>query len=353
VTAAAGTWERLAAAGIVSGTAPPAADDRGPWYVAAMLGVAAWLSALFLLAFLAIALSDLLRNATSAIVTGALLCAAAIAVLRVAGIGVFATQLAIAASLAGQALVMFGILEGSARDAVSWAVIAVFEAILVAVAPQYVHRVLATLGAAVALRMALGAAAVAALFPAVVAAAFVAAQGASPQRLLRDSLWGPVSTGLALALLLVIPFALLDSLFFATRRSALFVGLAAWAGTAAVACIFVASIGRLLREAGIGWRSRAGAWALAGGFLLSLAAWPVPGVVVALIVLLEAFAAGRRALAGLAVVALPAALAHYYYAMQAPLLVKAGALAATGIVLLGARFALSFARGDGQEGDRA
>ncbi len=353
MTSVTGVWERLAAAGIVSGTAPPAADDQSPWYVTAMLGVAAWLSALFLLAFVAIALSDLLRNATSAIVTGALLCAVAIALLRIAAGGVFATQLAIAASLAGQMLVMFGLLEGSARDAASWGVIAVFEAILVAVAPQPMHRVLATLGAAVALRMALGAAAVAALFPALVAAAFVAAQGATPQRLLRDSLWAPVSTGLALALLLVIPFALLDSLFFAAGRSAPLVGVAAWAGTAAVVCIFVASIARLLREAGIGWRSRTGAWALAGGILLSLAAWPVPGVVVALIVLLEAFAAGRRALAGLAVVALLAALAHYYFALQAPLLVKAGALAATGVVLLGARVALRFARGAEPEADHA
>ncbi len=262
--AAAGVWERLVAAGIVSGTAPPAEEDPSPWYVTAMLGVAAWLSALFLLAFAGVALSDLFRTATSMLVLGMLLCAAAIAVLRFAGNSVFATQLGIAASLAGQALVAFGVLDGGARNAVSWAVIAVFEAILVGVAPQYVHRVLATLGAAVALRMALGAAAVAALFPAVVAAAFVAAQGATPQRLLRDSLWAPVSTGLALALLLVIPFALLDSLFFTVDRSAPFAGAAAWAGTGAVACVFVASIGRLLGEAGIGWRSRTGMWALAG-----------------------------------------------------------------------------------------
>jgi len=315
--------------------------------------VAAWVSALFLLAFVAIALSDLLRNATSAIVTGALLCAAAIAALRIAGGGVFATQLAVAASLAGQALVMFGVLEGSARDAASWGVIALFEAILVAAAPAYLHRVLATLGTAVASRMALGEAGVVALYPASIAAAFVAAQGATPQRLLRDSLWSPVSTGLALALLLVIPLSMVDDLFSFAHRPASFIGVSAWMGTAAVTCVFLASIGRLLRETGVGWRSRTGVWALCGGMLLSLAAWPVPGVVVALIVLLEAFAAGRRALAGLAVVALLAALAHYYYALQAPLLVKAEALAATGIVLLIARFALRFARGDGQEADHA
>ena len=65
---------------------------------------------------------------------------------------------------------------------------------------------------------------------------------------------------------------------------------------------------------------------------------PMPGVVVALIVLLVAFAAGRRALAGLAVVALlPRRSSHYYYALETTLLVKSAALFATGVVLVGAR----------------
>jgi len=77
-----------------------------------------------------------------------------------------------------------------------------------------------------------------------------------------------------------------------------------------------------------------------------LAAWPVPGVVVALVVLLLAFAAGRRALQGLAVLALLAALAYYYYALQSTLLVKAAALGMTGIVLVGARLLVRRFGGD-------
>ena len=42
----------------------------------------------------------------------------------------------------------------------------------------------------------------------------------------------------------------------------------------------------------------------------------------ALIVLLVAFAAGQRALMGLAIFALMVALGHYYYALQSTLLVK-------------------------------
>src|SRR4029453_18711042 len=58
-------WERLTTAGIAYGPLPAEAGDRSPWYVRGMVGVAAWLAALFLLAFLGIALSGVLRNTTA------------------------------------------------------------------------------------------------------------------------------------------------------------------------------------------------------------------------------------------------------------------------------------------------
>lgn len=75
-------WESLTAAGIAHGPLPADAGDRSPWYVRAMLGIAAWLAAVFLLAFLGIGLSGLLRNATVAIALGAVICGAAIVLLR-------------------------------------------------------------------------------------------------------------------------------------------------------------------------------------------------------------------------------------------------------------------------------
>ena len=44
-------WDRLDAAGLVEGAAPSAAADAVPWYVRAMVGIAGWIAACFLLAF--------------------------------------------------------------------------------------------------------------------------------------------------------------------------------------------------------------------------------------------------------------------------------------------------------------
>jgi hypothetical protein len=283
-------------------------------------------------------MSGLLDSAFMRLLAGGVLCAGAVALLWVAAGGIFASQLALAASMAGQALLAAGLLSGRWDGAGGWLAVAAVETVLVFAAPSSAHRALCTLGAASALLLAAVAAGASTLYPAVLAVAFVAAQGASPRRLLQDALWSPISTGLGLALLLAIPFGFVESLLSPMHRATVVV--APWLGTLLIVGVFVVAIVRLLGEAGVRPASRTGATAVAAGVLVALAAWPVPGVVVALIVLLHAFAAGRRTLAGLAVLALLAALAHYYYALQSPLLVKAGALALTAIVLLGARIAL-------------
>jgi uncharacterized membrane protein len=56
--------------------------------------------------------------------------------------------------------------------------------------------------------------------------------------------------------------------------------------------------------------------------------------------LLMAFAAGQRALLGLASIALVTALAHHYYRLDATLLQKSAGLAAIAAISLGARFAM-------------
>src|SRR4030095_1549677 len=82
-------WERLTTAGIVHGPLPAGASDRSPWYVRAMLGIADWLAAVFLLTFVGIALSGVLRNATAALAVGLGICGAAIVVLRMVPASVF------------------------------------------------------------------------------------------------------------------------------------------------------------------------------------------------------------------------------------------------------------------------
>jgi len=347
-------WESLTTAGIVNGPPPADAGDRSPWYVRAMLGIAAWLAAVFLLAFLGIGLSGVLRNATAAIAIGAGICGVAIAALRLVPANVFVVQLAVAASLAGQGLIAFGLLDhGSWRNAGPWLAIAAFEVVLIALAPDYLHRVLSTLAAAVAMRMALGALGWATLYPALLAAVFVATQGIELRSPARGALWAPVATGLVLALLLLVPSTLVWNELGGVRGALQLAGVPRWLGTAALAVVFVAAITRLLIEARVAWTSLTGMSALLAGLVVVLVAWPIPGVIVALLVLLLAFAAGQRVLMGLAILALLAALGHYYYSMQSTLLVKAAALFAIGVLLVGARFLVPIAVPREPEADHA
>jgi len=86
---------------------------------------------------------------------------------------------------------------------------------------------------------------------------------------------------------------------------------------------------------------------------LAAAAWPVPGLTVALIVMLVAFATGHTALLGFAILAMLGALGHYYYSLQTTLLAKSGALLATGLVLLAFRGALHWFGSRGEGGEHA
>jgi hypothetical protein len=330
-------WGRLAAAGIVSGTMPKEDVVPSPWYVIAMVGVAAWLSALFLLAFVGIGLAAVLRDAGSALVVGLVICAGAVATMRVARRGLFLRQLAVASSLAGQALVVFGILDHEMRNPLAWLGIAAFEAALVLVAPDVVHRVLATLGACVALRMSLMAGGAAWPWVPLLAGALVAVHAASVRAPVREALWSPVLTGLGLAVLGIVPLSLLDALLWYDAHTALSpIALRVPMHALALAAVWLAAVAVVAREAGMPPRSRAAAAAAVGAVALALASWPVPAVVAALVLTLVAFAGGRHALVGLASLGLLGALAHTYYTLEWTLLAKAGALAATGALLLAA-----------------
>ena len=57
-------------------------------------------------------------------------------------------------------------------------------------------------------------------------------------------------------------------------------------------------------------------------------------------IVLVVFANGNRLLAGLGIAALLYYVSSYYYLLDATLLAKAGVLAASGVVLLGARWLL-------------
>ena len=345
-------WDRLAAANLVTGPMPETPADASPWYVSAMIGIAAWVASLFLLVFLGIALVDLFRDERGALAVGFVVCAACAVAFRIGGRNMFLTQLALSMSLAGQALIAYGVLRHETSNPAAWIALGVIAFVLVAAVPYPVHRVIAAFAVALCTRYALVFAGLAPIFPALVAAAFLLALFGEERRLATRALWHAVATGLALGALLVIPAQLGEIFWWGMGTRTPPPAAMSWAGAIALAVAFLAAIARALRRARLPWSSRTALVALAAGAAVTLAARPVAGLTLALVILLAAFDAGRRALAGLAIAGMVLALGHYYYSMDTTLLAKSAALFASGVVLLVAGLAVRFGVA-GEEADRA
>ncbi|ABX03900.1 MAG TPA: DUF4401 domain-containing protein [Herpetosiphon sp.] len=85
-------------------TAQPPSED--PWYMRIFAGIGAWFAAFMFLGFLAI--TNIITNEFGALVVGLGLCAVAIGINRTNQASTFLRQLALAISITGQALVLFG-----------------------------------------------------------------------------------------------------------------------------------------------------------------------------------------------------------------------------------------------------
>ncbi len=336
-------WDRLRAAGLTEGDPPAMTSEPAPWYVKTMIGIAGWIAACFLLGFVGVAIASVFRNEGAALPTGLLLCGAAIAMLWTLAESDFFAQFALALSLAGQVLVVGGLymMLGRHDEPVFFAVVVVFEVVLALVVPYSIHRTWSTLAAAVALLFALSIGHVAFLFPAVLAGAFVAVELNEASLSPRADIWQPISAGLALGLLLLVPANLLfGSLGDIFRAREVPEHASAWRGSGLVAVIFIGTVAVLLARNGVRLGGRAGMMTLAACAALVAAAWQVTALIAALIVVVLAFASGRRALMGLGIVAMAGALSHYYFTLDATLLAKSASLLAAGAVLLAARFAV-------------
>ena len=196
-------WTRLAEEGLVSGEVPAAEAAGAPWPVRTMMGVAGWLGALFLLGFMGALISGLFRNAQLGAVLGLLCCGAAYAIYASMPRNDFAGQFALAVSMAGQALVFMAMTEtrrGGEHTAELLA-FAVFQALLAAIVPNFLHRVLATVAACFCLYLGFGSLGAPVLGIAVAAAVATLPWLYPAAMAARMAVWEPVAYGAAIALL--------------------------------------------------------------------------------------------------------------------------------------------------------
>ena len=70
-------WLRLQAAGLIEGETPAPGLVVAPWFVRAMLGIAGWIGAVFLLGFVGLGFRFVMESAGASFIVGLLACGAA------------------------------------------------------------------------------------------------------------------------------------------------------------------------------------------------------------------------------------------------------------------------------------
>jgi hypothetical protein len=329
-------WRELLGKGLVQGELPLPGDPRPAWYIRAMLIVSGWLGALFLFAFVGVFFAIVAESAVASLIFGGLILLGSRWLMTMKHGGDFMEQFALAAALAGQALLMFGLfrLVGS-NDILRWSLLAVVEVTLIAWLPGYLHRIFCTLATTTAVTLTLHELGGVSLSTGLVALTFAAVwlrelrwQGK------RDSAWEAVGVGTAMALAVwdvprilsgatqswAVPWSAGGVMF----QLGLIVQVAVWL----FICVTV------MKRAGAdlnGNRARATLGLLA---VMGTLAWLAPGLLPALMVLSIGFASGQRFLLGLGLVGLICFLSGYYYNLEQTLLVKSAVLAVTGSLLL-------------------
>jgi len=337
-------WDRLAAEQLVEGERPRPERPQSPWYVRAMLGVAGWIGALFLLGFVGTAFFFVMEDAGSALIVGAACCAGALALYRFLKGHDFADQFALALSLAGQILLIIGLAEIlTAADPPLYFAIAAMQAGLALAVPNFLHRVLTAAGAALALAFAVAQLSLHGLAAPLLCAGIAWVWLDPAKWAAGGRLWRPIGYGLVLAVLLVETFRLfgVTEWFGLGRETPNWMqmhGPSVGRGLTAALLVLVAII--LAQREGHSSSSRVTLAAAGGALLLGLFSLGAPGLASALLILLLGFAAGNRLLMASGVLGLLGFATHFYYSLHATLLAKSGLLAITGLCLLAAHLLL-------------
>jgi uncharacterized membrane protein len=334
-------WSKLASARLTIGDMPQAGEAHTAWYVRVMLGIAGWIAAGFLFGFVGIAFAFVVQSKTASLAVGLMLIAAAYAVFRAAPRNDFTSMFALAVSFVGQALMIsgvFGFFGSQSTGAMPWAAVAVIEAVLAVAMPNFIHRTVSACAAGLAFAYACkvsGAHAV----PGGVVAAAVACVWLNEARLGKlHAIVAPIGYGLTLSFTLIEGTALLRNSVAIIFGPQVPSEASLWVGEALVVATLLASVGVLLKRTGWTLREPRTVLALVAAAAIGAASFKAPGIAGGLMIVLLGFANGNRVLVGLGIASLLFYVSGYYYLLDATLLVKSGVLAATGGVLIAARW---------------
>jgi uncharacterized membrane protein len=337
------TWTRLVGADIVTGPVPPPDDEevlQMPWYVRALIGIAGWIAAGFLLGFIGVTI-ELFDDNTSSIIGGLVLIAAAYGLLRNGKGHDFSSQFAIAMSLAGQVMVWSGLDPNLRRPHVEWLVIAAFQAALAVVLPNFILRVWCAAAAATATAMLLLVSGAYFLSIGLLAAAAALVWLHEFRWPRVNSLLRAIGYGLTLALIVVqgSVFAIASGNGWLLYKMEFVLGwVPRWLGWLLPGVVLVAVVWRLQARRGSDLEDKNAVVAVLAAALVTGASFKAPGIATGLTLVLLGYANANRSLVGLGLIALVSYLSAYYYFLEFTLLMKSLTLALTGLVLIAVRF---------------
>jgi hypothetical protein len=319
---------------------PEETATESPWYVRAMLGVAGWIAALFLLGFVAVGLEFVVESETASIVMGLVALLAAYVILSAAA-NDFLQQFGLAVSFVGQALIVFGC--GELLDWFGngiWWLIGLLQMAVAIVMPSFMQRLVAAVVAVFAFSVALEYHAFVVFVLATLVVALIWLKEFEWSR--RGRVLRPVGYGMTLALVCLKGPMLLDQtlVFWFPRDADMTLVIPAWVGELALGLLLVAVVARLMLRNNVSWGSRPMVIALFAAAVVAGVSLEMSGVAVGFMVALLGFSNSNRILVGLGIAALLFYVSGYYYVLDATLLAKSGMLAAMGVVLLSARWLL-------------
>jgi len=321
-----------------------------PWYVRALLGASAWLAALFVLVFIGSTLR--INSALTFFLIGVVLIATATAGRRFFE-HIFLNQLLLAASFAGQAMVIGGIAKDG-NDTRAALATGIMEIALIVLYRDATHRFVSTLFAFVAALVVCYELHMPNLIHLLL---ILTAVGTlliweNETELItsgRGGLFRPVGYALAVALLMLPLLSVMTGAWHPLGGDFMPHRATWWFSSAGVLALTVVLEFRILRSCGVPADSHTALILFAATFLLALFLLGAPGIMAALLVLLLGFHRGNRILMGLALLFLPLFLVFFYYNLQQTLLLKSLTLMTSGVTLLIIRFLFSRLGGRAQE----
>jgi uncharacterized membrane protein len=248
---------------------------------------------------------------------------------------VFTGQLALASSLAGQALFIGGFASELDYFSIVLLITILFEGILLLVYPDKLHRFLSSLaicGATLWLFIDLEVEEVTHLIIILLAVGTVLLWQHETRLIVAPlrQLYRPVGYALLVALFGFLILSFVDDLEIDWW----------WLSAGGLWLVLVYLEYIILTQQGLDLSAKIVPWLVAGTLILLIPAYQTPGILAALIGLLLGFKRSNRLLLGLSLAFLAVFLIGYYYNLNLTLLTKSFVLMGSGLILLGVRYGL-------------